>query len=208
MRGRPPENVRERLLAGTIRAVHRYGFSNTTVAKVAAIAGVSTGNIHHRFGDKEGLLEAAMRFLLEMLREETVLRLSRARTPRERLSAIIEANFSPRLYCAEICRAWAQFWAHAPSSSRLARLERVSARRVRSHLAGPLRQLIGARRAVEVTNILVALIDGFWIHLAQQDFALGPAEARRILERQLDLALADAVAAQEQPDNPLDCRAN
>jgi TetR/AcrR family transcriptional repressor of bet genes len=83
---------RKQLVGAAISAIHQYGFANATVARIAKRAGVSSGIVHHYFADKDELLFATMRSLLAELRRDTVARQRSARTPRERVNAVIDAS--------------------------------------------------------------------------------------------------------------------
>src|SRR6266704_4211647 len=85
---------RRQLIDATIVSIGRYGLADTTVQRISQEAGVSSGIIHHYFGGKNELLEATMRRLLQLLREDVVAALATARNAEERLLAIIDSNFA------------------------------------------------------------------------------------------------------------------
>ena len=66
---------RQQLIDAAIASIHEHGFSSATVARIARKAGVSTGIVHHYFTDKNDLLAATMRALLDILRREAVERM-------------------------------------------------------------------------------------------------------------------------------------
>jgi AcrR family transcriptional regulator len=84
----PPEQAgRERILAVAIRSFSTVGYEGTTTAGVAREAGVTQPLVHHHFGSKEGLWEAAME---ELFRDVRTLTTPRDGSPTERLLDPIE----------------------------------------------------------------------------------------------------------------------
>lgn len=157
---------REELIDAAISAVAEHGFAAVTVNQIAARAGASAGSIHYYFGGKEELLEATMRRFLAALKRETLDRLSRAAGHRERLSALILANFSDTLFTGETCNVWMQFWAYAPYSKPLARLQRINRSRVRSNLNAELGRLLPPAQKDTARRALQAYMDGAWLRKA------------------------------------------
>src|SRR5690554_140243 len=102
------------LIAAAYEVMKRHGIGGTTLARVAEEAGLSKGMILHYFGDKEELIEMAMRRSNLVLRDEVVRRLKQAASPYDRLVAIIEANFAPAFFQNEITHAWLAFCAEVP----------------------------------------------------------------------------------------------
>jgi len=55
-----PSHTRERILTEARRLFAERGFESTTIRSVAAAAGVDPALVHHYYGTKDGLLEAAL----------------------------------------------------------------------------------------------------------------------------------------------------
>jgi len=68
-RGRPPEGVREAILAAALDVAAEQGLARLTTKEVARRAGASEASVFYHFGDKAGLLQAAMVAGLEPLME-------------------------------------------------------------------------------------------------------------------------------------------
>jgi AcrR family transcriptional regulator len=68
-RGRPPAGVREAILAATLDLAAEQGLTRLTAKAVARRAGASEASVFYHFGDKVGLLQAAMVAGLEPLME-------------------------------------------------------------------------------------------------------------------------------------------
>ena len=101
---------RQALIGAVIGAVEQAGSIEVTMADIAARAGVSPALAHHYFGAKDDLLIAAMRQLLREFRAEVTRRLIASRTPRERVSAVIEAAFDESQFRREAISAWLVFY--------------------------------------------------------------------------------------------------
>jgi len=84
-RAEPEAGRRQQLIKVTIGALAEFGYVGTTLSRIGSRAGVSPGLIAHYFGDKDALLDATFRTLMARVRARVVKRLSRARTPRERV---------------------------------------------------------------------------------------------------------------------------
>ena len=91
---------RERLIAGTRRAIYEQGVEKTTIADIARAADVPVGNVYYYFKTKDELVEAAIdgyaadvRALLESL--------ERHRTPQARLRALVRALTEQREIAAQ-----------------------------------------------------------------------------------------------------------
>jgi betaine-aldehyde dehydrogenase len=73
----PIEEMRRReLVEVTIDSLAEVGFVGTTLAQIAARAGVSPGLVAHYFDDKDGLLDAAFRSLARRVGSQVRARLS------------------------------------------------------------------------------------------------------------------------------------
>ena len=156
----------KQLIEAAIAAVAEFGFADTTVSKIGKRANVSPGIVHHYFNDKDALLEAAMRSLLEKLRQAVAGRLRQTRTPYQRAEAVIDGNFATEQFGREAITAWLSFWTQALHNPALMRLRRLNVRRARSNLRHALRHLLPATEVEEAVTELIALIDGLWLYAA------------------------------------------
>lgn len=149
------------LLKATIEEIGDKGSLDITVNQIAKRAGVSSALAHHYFGSKEQLLLSAMRHILTKFGEHVRSELGRATTPRERLEAIIRANFALS-FKKNVISAWLNFYVQAQKSEDAMRLLRVYQNRLRSNLLHALRPLFDGdpERAAEG---LASMIDGVYI---------------------------------------------
>ncbi|WP_081609740.1 transcriptional regulator BetI [Mesorhizobium sp. STM 4661] len=159
---------RKELRQAAFAVLQREGIAGATLEKVAAHAGASKGIVLHYFRNKQELFEHAMREANAVLRDAVIARLSRARTPMQRLDAVIEGNFEPHLFQPSICHAWLSLCAEVPRDATLARIQKVIHARMRSNLLSGLRGLAATRDADDIAFSVTALIDGLWLRLGLQ----------------------------------------
>lgn len=184
------EPVRRRaLISAAIDAIHARGMSQVTMGEIARRAGVSAALAHHYFGGKDQLLLATMRHLLSELGEEIQAGLAGARTPAERISALIRGNFSPCQFRPAVISAWLAFYVQAQNDPEARRLLHVYTRRLESNLLHALRDLTTREHASRIAEMAAALIDGLWIRRSLAGENAGPDDAARLVE----LAIFDAL---------------
>lgn len=154
---------RAALIDATIAEIGAAGSLDVTVSQIAKRAGVSSGLAHHYFGGKDDILLAAMRHVLGVYGAEVLGRLKAARTPEERVEAIVEGSFAPSNFRADTISAWLNFYVLALSSDDARRLHRIYAHRLRSNLRHALRPLAGAR-ADRLADRTAEMIDGVYLN--------------------------------------------
>jgi transcriptional repressor BetI len=181
---------RRQLIDATIASIEANGFSETTVSRISARAGVSTGVVHHYFGNKSDLLEATLRDLANTLRREVVERLHAARDSRERVLAIIDGNLAPSLFHRAGVTAWLAFWGEAPNNPRFARIQNIIIRRLRGNLVQALRPIVAPARLAHVADGIGTLLDGLWLRAALTGGGVTHAEATALAHDYLDMCLA------------------
>lgn len=181
---------RQQLIDATLQVIEEHGFQGATVGKIAAIADLSVGIVSHYFGGKQGLLEATMRRLLSSLQQDvSKLMADRPNTPRERLMAIVDANFSGVQTHAQSSKTWLAFWTQAMHSPDLMRLQRVNERRLLSNLMFYLRQLMPKPQVRSTAQTIAALIDGFWLRAAMSEGRIEPSQAVTLCKTYIDQAI-------------------
>lgn len=183
---------RRQLIDATVEAIHEHGFADSTVSRISALAGLSPGIVHHYFGGKDDLLEATLRAIAAELRRDTTDRLIRARTPRERIDAVIDSNLDPERFTPTAVSAWLAFWSQVPTSARLARIQRIIMRRLHSNLVHALRQMrIPRQKAGRIAAGLGILLDGLWLHAAFEKSDPDPAIALMLARDYLESHLRE-----------------
>ena len=184
---------RRQLIDATIETIHRHGFADTTIARIANAAGMSSGIISHYFGGKNALLEATMRFLMQELRKDYLSRLAEAKTPHERLEAIVNTNFNEEQFTPQVTVAWLSFWAQVPFSKALSRINNIYFQRLASNLRHELRQLTTVQRADEIATAIAAMI-GIWVRSGLSDGRADVKAAREMVLDMMRLYLANSPA--------------
>lgn len=185
--------IRRRELRRAAYAVlQTEGVAGTTLEKVAAQAGASKGIVLHYFRNKQDLFEEAMREANAALRTAVVARLRAARTPRERVMAIVLGNFEEEFFKPSISHAWLSLCAEVPREPQLARLQTVFHARMRSNLLSALLQMTDRQEAEELALGISALIDGLWLRMALDSQALTREGALLHMQRYLDRHLPTA----------------
>jgi betaine-aldehyde dehydrogenase len=158
-----PEDLRRRqLIEATIDTMATEGFAATTLALIGQKAKVSPGLIAHYFDDKDGLLEATLRSLASRLARGLSTRLRVARTPRERVHAVIDTTLAPEEFDARTTSVWLAFWGQVIHSVRLKRVQKVYQGRLLSNLRHGLKQIVPAVEAERLALAIAAMIDGLW----------------------------------------------
>ena len=154
---------RKALVDAALRAIGHHGSLAVTMSEIAREAGVSPALAHHYFGSKEQLLIATIRNLLQALRRDAAVALRRARTPRERISAVIRVNFQADQFAPETVAAWLAFYSEAQRSEEVRRLLALYARRLHSNLMSGLAPLCPRSDAGRIADGAAAMIDGLYI---------------------------------------------
>jgi TetR/AcrR family transcriptional regulator, transcriptional repressor of bet genes len=150
------------LVKATIDEIGARGSLDVTVAQIARRAGMSSALAHHYFGGKDDMFLAAMRHTLTVYGAEVRGALAMARTPRDRVEAVVRAGFGPANFRPEVVAAWLNFWVLARTHPGAARLLRIYQRRLRSNLLAGLRPLAG-NKAEAIADRIGALIDGIYL---------------------------------------------
>ncbi len=184
-RDRAKAERRQALIEATITSIAEYGLSGTTIARVTEIAGTSIGLASFYFESKERLFEAVLQHLADQERNLWQDRLADAnQTPAERLVALVDARFDPRVCNPRTLSVWFGFWGDAGARAIYRRIvEATDDARLAAtvSLIESLGQGAGdALRDAEQTALgLEAFYDGLWLNLL-----LYPDDFRRVACRQ------------------------
>lgn len=154
---------RKALVDAAMRVIGDHGSLTVTMSEIAKQAGVSPALAHHYFGSKEQLLIETVRHHLQRLRDSTVTAMRAAKTPREKLSAVIHVSFHADQFTPETIAAWLAFYAEAQRSEETRRFLVIYARRLRSNLLANLKALCPHEDAERIAEGAAAMIDGLYI---------------------------------------------
>ena len=180
---------RSALVEATIHEIGARGTLDVTVSQIARRAGMSSALAHHYFGSKDQIFAAAMRHILTLYGAEVRGALVMARTPRERIEAIIRASFTPAQFRPEMVSAWLNFYVQAQKSTGARRLLHLYQRRLRSNLHHAFRQIAPEDEAVTLTRGVAAMIDGLYIRQALGEGGIAPDTAIRVLLHYVETSL-------------------
>jgi TetR/AcrR family transcriptional repressor of bet genes len=178
---------RRQLLEAARRSVMQHGLAKTTLATVAAEAGLSQGVAVFYFKSKNGLLTETLRAQYQAYSDNWRSALEGAGDqPLARLMALIEADFSPKVCSAEALSLWFAFWGEQNFTPQYAEISRQFDEERAAAIQTICAELFASASAAEVRLIaqwIDTLTDGFWqsIHVhpgsATRDAALASTRA-------------------------------
>ena len=167
---------RRQLLDAARRSILRHGLARTTLATVAEEAGLSQGVAVFYFKSKGGLLAETLRDLYLGYQTLWTEALEAAGAdPRDRLRALIEADFDPESCGPEVLPVWFAFWGELPFTETYDELAGSFDERRRAALVAIWSELLPDRSPEEVAQLaewLDILTDGYWqrLHLSPGRF--------------------------------------
>jgi AcrR family transcriptional regulator len=90
---RNPDRTRRRILQAAIRLFATHGFHAVSVDQIVGKARVNKRMVYHYFGSKDALFEAALSEVYKRIEEIEFHAVERGRSPREKLSRLLESYF-------------------------------------------------------------------------------------------------------------------
>ena len=90
---RNPDRTRRRILQSAIRLFARHGFHAVSVDQIVGQARVNKRMVYHYFGSKDALFEAALSEVYKRIESIEFHAVERGRSPREKLSRLLESYF-------------------------------------------------------------------------------------------------------------------
>lgn len=187
------ENIRRRdLVEAAYQTFLDQGMKGMTMARIGERAGMSHGIVNYYFKSKDELLSAVVRKANFEIMGLNVVGLRKAKTPRERVSAVIHANFSGGLFTREVARAWASYYAMIGDNPEFGRMQKMVDRRLTSNLVHALKQLTNETAARDIAACVAVLIDGLWLRRAMTADSPDANSSISLIEDVVDLRLARA----------------
>lgn len=180
---------RKAMVEAAIVEIGEAGSLDVTVGQIARRAGMSPALAHHYFGSKDQLFLATMRHILRVYGASVRRRSAGVESPIARLHVIIDASFAPDQFHRDVVAAWLTFYVRALQSAEASRLLQIYARRLHANLMFSLVQLVDRPAAESIAQGTAALIDGFYIRHALQEFAPAKAEVRALVIDYLEMSL-------------------
>lgn len=180
------EPVRRRqIIAATMACIHEEGIGKASFGRIARKAGVAPALIQHYFEDKETLLLETFRSIYREFTSGIRRRLALAKTPAERVTALMEAQIAPSVLTPEAVNTWLAIYALIREFPLLQRIEHAYDRRFIANLTHALRGMgLSAAEAREVAEELTIFIDGLWQNAANP-VTFTPERSRELLYRTL-----------------------
>jgi TetR/AcrR family transcriptional repressor of bet genes len=162
---------RRQIIDATVRSVIKNGLAGTTLATVAAEAGLSQGVAVFYFKNKQTLLGEVLRHHYEIYQQCWTRALKAAGPdPAERLIALVRADFDPEVCDAASLVIWHAFWGESAARPHYAEIadtfDRARFETMRDVCADLLAEV---RRPVEkaapMATAIDALTDGLWLRI-------------------------------------------
>lgn len=187
---------RRQIIEATIRSVVRNGLAGTTLATVAAEAGLSQGVAVFYFANKQTLLAEALRYQYEIHEQTWKSAIERAGDdPVERILAMVRADFDPAVCNPESLVIWHAFWGEASARPVFAQIsgqfDTLRAAAMRDACAGAMARSGRTDGAAEIALGIDALTDGLWLRLYLSSEAMDRGEALSITARFLAAAFPE-----------------
>jgi len=160
---------RQRLIDAVFQCISRKGIVDTTVADIAAVAGVANGTVIQHFTSKQALMTEALRHLT---REFDTISEAAEKLPSDdpaaRLKAVVMAHLHPDLCRREKLATWFAFWGEASARPIYRRLCRLRDKAYYSRMEALVRELswTGGYDDLDVhatTHLLVGTCEGLWL---------------------------------------------
>lgn len=166
---------RQQLLDATLRSIVINGLTKTTLATVAAEAGLSQGVAVFYFKSKTGLLTETLREQYQRYEDNWQSFLAKAGDdPLSRLNAMIKADFAPSVCNPEALSVWFAFWGEQKFTPQYAKISAQFDHSRAVAIRNICRELLGsdaAAQADEIAEWIDTMTDGFWqkLHLSPSD---------------------------------------
>lgn len=183
-----PNNTRSNeIIRATIRCLARSGFSQLTMKRLAAEAGVSQGILHYYFKDKRAILAAAAGHVMDDLDLRAKSESANRRDASSRLRAMIKACLAVATADREFWTVFMALWGESLHDPALASINKVAYQRARKAIGGIIEQ--GVRdgdfkpaNIVDTSAMVLALIDGMSLQLTFEKSLMTLTKAERLCE--------------------------
>jgi TetR/AcrR family transcriptional repressor of bet genes len=166
-----------------------HGMQGMTMARIGERAGMSHGIVNYYFKSKDELLSVVVRKANFQIMENALRGLKVAGSPRERVSAVVRANFPDDLFTRDVARAWVSYYALIGNNPAFERLQNVVDRRLYRNLNHALKQITDDAAAHDIAVAIAVMIDGLWLRHAKSSDAMDAVSAIRLVECFVDQRL-------------------
>jgi AcrR family transcriptional regulator len=179
----------ERILEAATRAVVRRGLGSTRIADIAREAGTSTGTIHYHFETKDDVLVAALTWANRESYEFMRQALANETSSAARLGRLIDLSIPYPGIQRDWWVLWIELWVRVLHRPELRERSEELSQRWRRHLLDVIHEgtRSGEFRPIgepdDVTERLVALIDGLAFQVVVEHHWMPPARMRALVLR-------------------------
>lgn len=179
---------RQQLIEATITVIGRQGYAGTRLADVAKQAKVSYGVVGFYFKTKEDLLLATLQWLADEYTKVWRDAVAAAGpSPVERLRAIIDADFSPKIASEKKIAVWYAFWAEGRTRPKYRKLCAELYNDYHWQVRNLIEEIVeqGGYTDMDphqVTVALNAMTDGMWLDLQIQPRDFDREQAKKAIE--------------------------
>jgi AcrR family transcriptional regulator len=186
---------REQILASTCKVVSKRGVASLRISDVAKEAGFSTGTIHYYFADKENLLREAFAYNVRNSIARRKDLLASTTDPLTLLVKYVDSYLPDNRETLRAWRVWAEFWAISIRDTELQSVidvldvdwRTVTSRIIRQ---GQAEGVFRSGDPLQLTNMLVAMIDGLAIQVLANSREMDLSTMRETLHAFIDQLLA------------------
>jgi AcrR family transcriptional regulator len=184
---------REEIASLTVDVIGAVGIESATIREIGQRGGLSMGVLTHYFKSKDDLLVFTFRWVADRFFTELDRLLAAAPPGCRRLEIALEAIFPKPGEHAGV-GLWASLWDRALRNPVFAREHRAYYARWRRRIRTCLREAVRLKQApanlrvADVTDLLVAAVDGLWIGSALEPKRIARPR-RRAIVRQLAQAI-------------------
>ncbi len=181
-----PLRQRQKLIYATISALHLYGPTGTTVARVVAIARLSPGIVRFYFRSKAAMLVAALQFLATEFEERVMNTVAALRErPALALERLVDLYLDPDIASPRKVAVWYAFWGEASARQEYLAIcgqkDASFAALVRDLMAGMIEA--SGRRHLDADAValgLIGVLEMLWQGIAfEEEATIDRAAARR-----------------------------
>lgn len=163
------EERRKQLVKATMKCIAKRGIGSTTLAHVAAEAGLSQGIVNLHFKSKENLLNQTLRMLAEEYKQQFYGTLEKSGpSAADKLYALMEMDLKPSVCDRQKLAVWFAFWSEVKAMPTYRKICNVYDLAYDQEVIGLCETIIaeGAYKNVDagtVTEALASLTNGLWL---------------------------------------------
>ena len=158
------------------------GYEGASIRDISRSSGISLAGMYYYIKSKQELLECTMHELAAGFLGEISLRVSAAKSPIDKVRAVIDANFAPSQCTPEAVSAWLWFWGRVPTNEAFAAIELAADTHIIGELKRALQEIVPREDVDDVAEGVMALMYGFWLRFALDPKKIDVETARRITQ--------------------------